>query len=71
MTLVYALGKTIKKRRKYLRMTQPYLAELAGISVNTLYKLERGQGKASLNILEKILDVLGMEIQIDVNKPVV
>ncbi|QNL51990.1 helix-turn-helix transcriptional regulator [Olivibacter sp. SDN3] len=52
-------------------MTQPYLAELAGISVNTLYKLERGQGKASLNILEKILDVLGMEIQIDVNKPVV
>jgi transcriptional regulator with XRE-family HTH domain len=33
----------IKTRRKELKITQPHLAELAGISTNTLYKLERGQ----------------------------
>lgn len=64
--LVQALGQTIKKRRKELSITQPHLAELANISTNTLYKLERGQGNPSLDVLNKLADVLGMELTLEV-----
>ena len=56
------LGMQIRTRRKQLQITQPVLAELAGISVNTLYKIERGQANPTLEVLEKITDVLGLEI---------
>ena len=36
------IGQTIKQPRKELGITQPDLAELASVSKNTLYKLERG-----------------------------
>jgi y4mF family transcriptional regulator len=66
--LVKALGTTIKNRRKELRITQPHLAELANVSTNTLYKLERGQGNPSLEVLNKLAEVLGMELTFEVKK---
>lgn len=63
------LGKVIRNRRKLLKITQPALAELAGISVNTLYKIERGQANPTLSVLDKILDVLGLEMHLDVKNP--
>lgn len=66
--LVSALGQTIKNRRKELKITQPHLAELAEISTNTLYKLEKGQGNPSLDILNKLTEVLGMEVLIQVKR---
>ena len=66
--LVEQIGKIIRKRRKELKITQPYLAELAEVSVNTLYKLERGQGNPSLEVLGKLSDVLGMELKLEVKK---
>lgn len=62
------IGETIKRRRKELGFTQPHLAELAGISTNTLYKLERGQSNPSLEVLNKLAEVLGMEIRLEVTK---
>lgn len=62
------LGETIKKRRNELGITQPHLAELAGISTNSIYKLERGQSNPSLELLNKLLEVLGMEIKLEVIK---
>ena len=38
------------------------MADLAGISVNTLYKIERGQANPTLEILTKIADTLGMVV---------
>jgi len=64
--LVQEIGTKIKSRRKELKITQPHLTELAGISVNTLYKLERGQGNPTLEVLLKIADVLGMEFTLEV-----
>lgn len=58
----------IKERRKTLRVTQPQLAELAGVSVNTLYKIERGQANPTLDTLEKIANILGMEVCLQVKK---
>ena len=64
--LVHHLGETIKNRRKELGITQPLLAELANVSVNTLYKLERGQSNPSLEVLLKLAEVLGMELTLEV-----
>lgn len=60
------IGITIKNRRKSLKVTQPQLAELADVSVNTLYKIESGLANPRLETLSKIADVLGMEIRLDV-----
>lgn len=62
------LEQTIKARRKELGITQPHLAELAQISTNTLYKLEKGLGNPSLDVLNKLAEVLGMELKLEVKK---
>ncbi|MEO5601580.1 MAG: helix-turn-helix domain-containing protein [Cyclobacteriaceae bacterium] len=62
------IGIAIRERRKELRVTQPHLAELAGVSTNTLYKLERGQGNPTLEVLNKLAEVLGMELKLVVKK---
>lgn len=59
-------GIVIKSRRKALKITQPYLAGLAKISVNTLYKIERGAANPTLEVIEKIADVLGMQMKLEV-----
>ena len=51
-----------------MKITQPHLAELAQISTNTLCKLERGHGNPSLDVLNKIAEVLGMELLLEVKK---
>lgn len=56
------LGENIRNRRRELKITQPHLAELAKVSTNTLYKLERGQGNPSLEVMNKLAEVLGMEL---------
>lgn len=66
--LVKDIGAFIKRRRKDLKITQPYLAELAGVSVNTLYKIERGEGNPTLDVIERITDVLGLEVKLTVKK---
>jgi transcriptional regulator with XRE-family HTH domain len=66
--LVNTIGESIRNRRKELRITQPHLAELAQISVNTLYKIERRQGNPSLKVLNQLADVLGMELKLEVKK---
>lgn len=66
--LVEVFGRIIKERRKELRITQPHLAELAGISTNTLYKIERGQANPSLDVLNRLAEVLGMEISLEIKK---
>ena len=66
--LVKSFGELVKTRRRELDITQPHLAELAEISVNTLYKLEKGQGNPSLEVLTKLAEVLGMELIFQVKK---
>jgi transcriptional regulator with XRE-family HTH domain len=66
--LAKQIGEIIRNRRKELSITQPHLAELAKVSTNTLYKLERGQGNPSLEVLGKLAEVLGMELALEVKK---
>jgi transcriptional regulator with XRE-family HTH domain len=64
------LGKAIRERRKSLGITQPHLAELAGVNKNTLHKLEIGDSNPSWAVVEKLLDVLGMELSLGIKKMV-
>jgi transcriptional regulator with XRE-family HTH domain len=66
--LVSRLGKTIRDRRKGLKITQPDLAALAKISVNTLYKIEKGEANPTIDIIEKITNVLGLELKLEARK---
>ncbi|QKJ33038.1 helix-turn-helix transcriptional regulator [Mucilaginibacter mali] len=62
------IGKSIRQRRKQLKITQPYLAELAEISVNTIYKIERNEANPTLTVINKIAEVLGLELKLEVKK---
>jgi len=64
--LVQQFGDAIRARRKSLQITQPHLAELAGISTNSLCALECGKGNPSLDLLEKLLNVLGLEVGLEI-----
>jgi transcriptional regulator with XRE-family HTH domain len=56
------LIKTIKERREALHVTQEMLAELSGVGLRTLKQFESGKGNPTLLTLQKISDVLGMEV---------
>lgn len=59
-------GTIIKDRRKSLGITQRELALLAGVSVNTLTKIERGESNPSLKVVMNILNTLGLQIDISI-----
>jgi transcriptional regulator with XRE-family HTH domain len=56
------LVKTIKERREALQVTQEGLAELSGVGLRTLKQFESGKGNPTLLTLQKLSDVLGMEV---------
>ncbi|WP_262485693.1 helix-turn-helix domain-containing protein [Dyadobacter soli] len=60
------LGNTIRKRRKSLRITQNVLADISGVGLRTLKQLEQGKGNPTFDTLEKIADVLGMEMVLQI-----
>ena len=59
------IGKTIKERRKKLNVNQPTLSGLAGVAVNTVVAIERGEGNPQLTTLMRILDTLGLQVDIN------
>lgn len=67
-SLRVTIGVQIRLRRKELMITQPDLADIAGVSINTLYKIERGQANPTIEVLGKILDVLGLEITVGIKQ---
>ena len=57
------IGKIIRERRKSLKVNQLELSELAGVGINTLVAIERGEAK--LETLLSILDTLGLQMTIE------
>jgi transcriptional regulator with XRE-family HTH domain len=58
------LIQTVKQRRDALQVTQETLAELSGVGLRTLKQFESGKGNPTLLTLQKIADVLGMEVSL-------
>ena len=59
------IGNIIKERRKHLGVNQQTLADLAGVGLNTLVAIERGEGNPQLSTLLNILDTLGLQMDIN------
>lgn len=64
-----SISATLATRRKTLGISQNDLAEMSGVSLATIKNIERGKGNPSFETVEKILTVLGMEIQLKVRSP--
>ena len=62
------IGKAIKDRRKKLGVNQQTLADLAGVAVNTVVAIERGEGNSQLATLLTILDTLGLQLDINIKR---
>ena len=63
------LIQTIKERREMMRVTQETLAELSGVGLRTLKQFESGKGNPTLLTMQKLADVLGMEVCLQTKKP--
>ena len=61
-----SLAETIKKRRTLLGITQSDLSEISGVGLRYLREIENAKGNPSLVTLEKILDVIGLKLEIKV-----
>lgn len=62
------IGTVILKRRQELGLRQQELADLAEVGINTLVAIERGVGNPSLKTLERIADVLGLELRLTLSE---
>lgn len=62
------IGHIIKKRRDFLSLKQEDLSEMTGITSKTIYLIENGKGNPSIDTLQKLMEVLGLEIVIDIKK---
>lgn len=56
------IGYSIKTRRKEFNITQRELAKMADVNINTLTQIEKGEGNPTVQSLQKILKILGMEL---------
>lgn len=56
------LGETIQNRRNAVHMTQEFLADKAGTSLENLKKIEQGRGMPSIPLLTSIADALGSSV---------
>ena len=64
------IGSIIKQRRALLEISQQDLADYSGVGISTIKDLERGVGNPSLHTLQKILDVVGLEMVLQVKQTV-
>jgi transcriptional regulator with XRE-family HTH domain len=62
------MGETIKVRRQFLNLRQEDLAEMSGIAIKTIHLIESGSGNPSVETLEKLATVLGLELILQVKK---
>jgi len=62
------LGRIIKKRRAVLGLTQNELSELSEVGSRTIYKIESGEGNPTLTVISKILEILGLSLDVKIRQ---
>ena len=55
------LGERIRERRQKIHLSQETFAELVGVSVNTVIRVEGGQTAMSIEIFAKMVKVLNVD----------
>lgn len=66
--LIKEVGDTLKERRKLLGITQVHLAELAEVNVNTIIRIENAKINPTIDVLNKIADVLGLQLSLSIRR---
>lgn len=62
------MGKEIRLRRESLGVTLQQLADLTGIGINTLSRLERGVGGVTLKTLLAVMQTLGLKLGMETER---
>ncbi len=62
------IGEIISQRRENLSLKQEDLAEMAQVTIKTIYMIESGRGNPTLHTLEKIMAILGLELIIRIKQ---
>jgi y4mF family transcriptional regulator len=57
-----SIATFIKEKRKQLKLTQPELAEKAGVGIRFLRELEQGKQSVRLDKVNQLLDLFGSEL---------
>ena len=57
-------------QRKALGITQQDLADMSEVAISTIKQIESGKGNPSLSTVEKIMDILGMEVKYEIRQTV-
>lgn len=63
---VNKIGNTLRKRRKELNLELKDLQDYSGVNYASISDIENGKANPTIKTLEKLLDILGMEININV-----
>ena len=64
------IQEVMKLHRKALGITQQDLAVMSEVAISTIKKIETGKGNPSLSTVEKIMDILGMEVKYEIRQTV-
>ena len=62
------LANIIRERRENLKITQEDLAELSGVALRTIKTIETAKGNPTLQTINNIADVLGMELDMNLKR---
>lgn len=62
------IGQAIVTKRKELNLDILMLSDYSKVSPSLISQIENGKSNATLETLEKILNVLGLDLTIDVKK---
>lgn len=65
---VEKIGEILKSRRQFLGLRQEDLAEMSGVATKTIHLIESGSANPSVETLEKLATVLGMELILQIKK---
>ena len=60
------IGKIIKKRRQELNLELKDLQDYSGVNYASISDIENGKANPTIKTVEKLLDALGMQINIEV-----
>ena len=64
------IQEVMKLQREALGISQQDLADMSEIAISTIKKIESGKGNPSLSTVEKIIDILGMEVKYEIRQTV-
>lgn len=62
------LSNIFKERRQVLGISQLDLAEMANVGIATVKSIECGKANPSIHTIEKLAEVLGLELSLTLKK---